>query len=95
MSIPILDLAAENFIHLFGSAQMVAIVFIGMILVLLLAARVGKVGILMIIVPFMITLAGVGASQYIAIAGKYDWIIPVTFLMMGAIFAGIFITITR
>jgi len=86
----IINLVGEMFIKLFGSPILVALIFIGFIIFMLLAANVGKSAIIMIIVPLIATITGAGISAYIKISGNYDWLIIALFMAMAVIFSTVF-----
>lgn len=86
---------ADAFITLFDSSGinaglMITLIIIAVIVVLLLVARAGKFGIMMVLAPLIITIA-----SFPSIIGIPRWIAITVWLVLGFLFAGIFWAIMK
>ena len=85
----------ENLMPLFGNPVTMAIVVISFFTIVLLASKASKIVILMVLVPLVITLAGIGISEYIGIDRPWKWAAVGLFLIMAFIFYGIYVALER
>ena len=86
---------ADSFITLFDSSGinaglMITLIIIAVIVILLLVAKAGKFGIMMVLAPLIITIA-ISPS----IIGIPRWVAITVWLVLGFLFAGIFWAIMR
>ncbi len=86
---------ADMFITLFDSSGinaglMITLIVISVIVILLLVAKAGKFGIMMVLAPLIITIA-----SFPSIIGIPRWIAITIWLVLGYLFAAIFWAIMR
>ena len=86
---------ADMFITLFDSSGinaglMITLIIISVIVILLMIARVGKFGIIMVLAPLIVTIA-----SFPSIIGIPRWIAISVWLVLGFLFAAIFWAIMR
>ncbi len=86
---------ADAFITLFGSSGinaglMITLIIIAVIVVLLLVAKAGKFGIIMVLTPLIITIA-----SFPSIIAIPRWIAITVWLILGFLFAAIFWAIMK
>ena len=87
MSFPLFNQIADSLITVFGNRFILALVVISFILFMLLIIKMPKVGIIMILAPLIIVMAGYGASSFIAISGNFDWLPLAIFIILGLLLA--------
>ena len=95
MTYTLLNRIADAFITLFDSSGinaglMITLIVISVIVVLLLVARVGKFGIMMVLAPLIIVIA-----SFPSIIGIPRWIAVTVWMVLGLLFAAIFWAIMR
>jgi len=95
VSYQVFDLIAQAMLSTFGSNGTVLLVVIGFILFILLSIHAGRAAILMVIIPLLSTLAGVGLSEWIGIPSGMVWIALAVCLIGGVVLAGIFTALTQ
>ncbi len=95
MTYNLFNTIADAFITLFNSSSinagvMIPLIIVSVIVILLMVAKVGKIGIVMVLTPLIITL-GI-APSLIAIP---RWISVSMWIILGFLFAGVFWAIMR
>ena len=86
---------ADAFITLFDSSGinaglMITLIIVAVIVILLLVAKAGKFGIMMVLAPLIITIA-----SFPSIIAIPRWIAITIWLVLGFLFAGIFWAIMK
>lgn len=95
MTYTLLNRIADAFITIFDSSGinaglMITLIVIAVIVVLLLVAKAGKFGIMMVLAPLIITIAITPS-----IIGIPRWVAITVWLVLGFLFAGIFWAIMK
>ncbi len=95
MTYNLFNTIADAFINLFASSSvnaglMISLIIIAVIVIILLAAKVGKFGIFMVLLPLIVTLA-----IFPSIISVQRWIAVALWIGGGFLFASIFWAITR
>lgn len=95
MTYNLFNAIADAFITLFDSSGvnaglMITLIVISVIVILLLVAKAGKFGIMMVLAPLIITIAITPS-----IIGIPRWIAITVWLVLGFLFAGIFWAIMK
>ena len=95
MSNQIFTLAGDMFIKVFGSPVIVALVIISFFLFLLLAAKVPKAAMIVIILPLIVGLSGLAASAYIKLGNFAEFLPIALFLLLALVFVAVLIKLFK
>ena len=93
MTFEIINTIGDSFLELFGNPFVVALVIIFFIVTILLTVKAGKVVILTVIVPLIVSLTTFGISRFITV--DFIWINLLMWMFLGIIFATVFWLVIR
>ena len=95
MSFVLIDTIRESLTALFGQSLMVPILIVGVISIILLSIKGGKVLLVSIVVPLILTLVTFGVSEIFNFGNNDFWIIIAGAIALAVTMASAFWAITR
>lgn len=95
MTYALFNTIANAFGMIFGQSLLIPLFIIMIVVIGLLALRVSKAVILIILAPLTTTMVIYGGSKFLYLPADSGWIVFLTFAGLGLVMAGVFWAITR